>query len=159
MNEITKIVIIGIGATIAVDLWSAFLRLFSITSLDYRYVGRWIAYFPKGVFVHQNIMTTSSVPGELVIGWTAHYLIGTFFAFLLIVCYGIEWIETPALYPALFIGAVSVCAPLFMMQPAFGFGIASAKLPDPNLRRMKSVLTHLIYGIGLYGTALLIGLF
>jgi hypothetical protein len=42
------------------------------------------------------------------------------------------------------------------MQPAFGFGIASSKLPHPNLLRLKSLGTHLIYGIGLYGNAILL---
>jgi hypothetical protein len=42
------------------------------------------------------------------------------------------------------------------MQPAFGFGFASSKLPDPNIRRLKSLSTHIVYGIGLYLAALLV---
>jgi hypothetical protein len=42
------------------------------------------------------------------------------------------------------------------MQPAFGFGIASSKLPNPNLLRLKSLGTHLIYGLGLYVSAILL---
>ncbi|MFI5237550.1 MAG: DUF2938 family protein, partial [Ignavibacteriales bacterium] len=41
-------------------------------------------------------------------------------------------------------------------QPSFGFGIASSKLPHPNLLRLKSLSTHLIYGIGLYVSAILL---
>jgi hypothetical protein len=156
MITILKIILIGVGATFAIDIWGFILNLFNIKSLDYRYVGRWIAYFPKGKIVHENIMTTSPVPGELVIGWAAHYLIGITFAFLLIIFYGIEWLKNPVFFPALIIGLVSVCAPLFIMQPAFGFGIASSKLPGPNSRRLKSLSTHTIYGLGLYLTGLLI---
>ncbi|MCC7094423.1 MAG: DUF2938 family protein, partial [Ignavibacteriaceae bacterium] len=44
----------------------------------------------------------------------------------------------------------------FIMQPAFGLGIASSKLPNPNLLRLKSLGTHLMYGIGLYVSAVLL---
>jgi len=42
------------------------------------------------------------------------------------------------------------------MQPAFGFGVAAAKLPNPNLARLRSLLTHTIYGLGLYLGAMLV---
>jgi hypothetical protein len=153
---ILQIVFMGVGATLLVDAWSLVLRLFKVTSLDYRYVGRWVAHFPRGQFVHDNILSTKPVRGELVIGWASHYLIGVTFAFLLVWVYGIEWLARPVPCPALVIGIVTVCAPLFIMQPAFGFGFASSHLPRPNIRRLKSLSTHVMYGIGLYVTALLI---
>jgi hypothetical protein len=73
--------------------------------------------------------------------------------------YGKEWIENPDIYSAVLFGIITVLAPLFVIQPAFGFGIASSKLSKPNLRRLKSLLTHLIYGIGFYITAMLVKLF
>jgi Protein of unknown function (DUF2938) len=154
-----KIIFVGIGATLCVDLWSMIQSFLKIKSLDYRYVGRWIAFFPKGTFFHDNIMKTAPAAGELLIGWTAHYLIGISFAFLLILFYGIEWLEEPAFYPALVTGIITAVAPLFIMQPAFGFGVASAKLANPNSRRIKSLITHIIYGTGLYISALLINHF
>jgi Protein of unknown function (DUF2938) len=154
-NMILRIVVIGIGATLIVDIWSFIQSLFKIKSLNYRYVGRWIANFPKGKFYHKNIMKTPPVRSELLIGWTAHYLIGITFSFLLILVYGKEWLENPLYYPAVFIGLITVIAPFIIMQPAFGFGIASSKLLKPNIRRLKSLLTHLIYGVGLYITGLL----
>lgn len=153
---ILKIVLIGIGATLMVDIWGFVQSLFKIKSLDYRFVGRWIANFPKGKFFHENIMKTEPVRVEVIMGWTAHYLIGIGFSFLLFIVYGKEWIEEPMLFPAVLIGLITVVAPLFIMQPAFGFGIASSKLPSPNMRRIKSLMTHLIYGIGLYISALLV---
>ncbi len=156
MNTILKIIIIGIGATLAVDFWVVLLKVFNIKSLDYRYVGRWIANFPKGKFFHKNIMMTTPVHGELFIGWVTHYLIGITFAFLLVIFYGEAWLEKPLVYPAVIIGIITSVAPLFVMQPAFGFGIASSNLPKPNFKRLKSLLTHIIYGFGLYLTALLL---
>jgi Protein of unknown function (DUF2938) len=151
-----KILLIGIGATLAIDIWVSALKLFKIKSLDYRFVGRWIGNFPKGKFFHNKIQDTPPVPHELLIGWTVHYLIGITFAFILIAVYGVGWLEKPTLLPAIIIGLITAVAPFFIMQPAFGFGFASAKLPHPNLLRLKSLSTHLIYGIGLYACAALL---
>lgn len=156
MNILLKIVVIGIGATIVLDIWNYILALFGIKSLDYRFVGRWIGNFINGKFYHSNIMMTLPVQNELVIGWTAHYLIGISFSFLLIIAFGNEWLEKPLLVPAIIIGMITIIAPLFIMQPALGFGIASSNLPNPIVRVLKSIITHLVYGTGLYLSALLV---
>jgi len=152
---ILKTLVIGVGATLAIDLWVTLLKLFKIKSLDYRYVGRWIGYFLKGKFFHNNIMKTPPIKGELFLGWTVHYLIGITFAFVLVAIFGTSWLGRPSIFPAIIIGLITAAAPLFIMQPAFGFGIASSKLPNPNMRRFKSLLTHLVYGIGLYLSGLI----
>ena len=151
-----KIILIGLGATLSIDIWVFVLGFFKIKSLDYRYVGRWIANFKKGKFYYENITKTEPVKGELLIGWAAHYLIGISFAFLLFAACGKTWLQNPSISPAIIIGLITAAAPLFIMQPAFGFGIASSKMPKPNTRLLKSLITHLIYGTGLYATALLL---
>ena len=151
-----KTTAIGIGATLAIDIWVALLKQFKIKSLDYRFVGRWIGNFSKGKFFHNKIQDTAPTPHELIIGWTVHYLIGITFAFILVAVYGENWLDKPTFLPAVIIGLITSIGPFFIMQPAFGFGIASSKLPSPNLLRLKSLGTHLIYGIGLYVSAILI---
>jgi hypothetical protein len=42
-----------------------------------------------------------------------------------------------------------------MMQPGMGAGIAASKTPNPNAARLRSILAHTAFGIGLYGSALL----
>ncbi len=156
MNIISKIIGIGIGATIILDTWNYLLSLLGIKSLDYRFVGRWIGNFVNGKFYHSNIMMTPPVQNELFIGWIAHYLIGISFSFVLIMVFGNGWLEKPLLVPAIIIGLATVIAPLFIMQPALGFGIASSNLPNPIVRVLKSIITHLVYGTGLYLSALLV---
>lgn len=153
---ILKTLAIGIGATLAIDVWVSILKLFKIKSLDYKYVGRWIGNFAKGKFFHNKIQDTPSIQHELILGWTVHYLIGITFAFILVAVYGISWLDKPSILPAIIIGLITAIGPFFIMQPAFGFGIASSKLPNPNLLRLKSLGTHLIYGIGLYVSAILL---
>jgi hypothetical protein len=45
---------------------------------------------------------------------------------------------------------VTVLAPLFILQPALGAGIASSKTPAPIFNSFKSLLTHTIFGVGLF---------
>ncbi len=164
MNEwiefLGRSVFIGIGATLLMDLWGIILKqFFGIKSLDFGMLGRWVGHLFHGQFSHKNITTTKAIKGEKIIGWTVHYIIGITFAALLISLWGIEWIMHPVILPAIFIGIVTVVAPFFILQPGMGLGIAASKTPNPNMARIKSLLTHFIYGIGLYLSALLLNTF
>jgi len=84
------------------------------------------------------------------LGWLAHYSIGVTLAALLLAVYGLEWARKPTLFPALTVGIVTVLAPLFILQPALGAGIASSKTPRPVFNCVKSLITHTVFGLGLY---------
>lgn len=164
MNEglefIVYSVLIGAGATVVMDLWAVFIkRCFGIPSLNYSMVGRWIGHIPKGKLTHTSILQAEPVKGETGIGWFAHYLIGIIFAGLLLLIYGLDWAKNPTFLPALIIGIVTLVAPFFIMQPGMGLGMAASKTPAPNTARLRSLITHTIYGIGLYLSALLLTLF
>ncbi|CAM1343749.1 DUF2938 domain-containing protein [Tenacibaculum amylolyticum] len=150
MSSILQAIIIGTGATLFMDLYALVLKFFSIKTLDYRFVGRWIGHFPKGKFFHNKIMESPVIIYEVPLGWIAHYLIGITFAFSLVFVFGEKWVKNPTLIPALIIGIITIVGPFLLMQPAFGFGIAGSNLPDPNKARLMSLITHTIFGIGLY---------
>jgi hypothetical protein len=148
-------VFVGVGATLLMDLWALFLlRAFAIRSLDYALVGRWLGHMPKGSFIHEKIATAAAVPGERPIGWIAHYVTGIAFAGGLLLLAGPNWTIRPTPWPAIFVGLASIILPFFVMQPAFGLGVAASKLPAPNVARFRSLLTHLVFGIGLYVSAM-----
>jgi hypothetical protein len=54
------------------------------------------------------------------------------------------------------VGAGSVAAPFLLMQPGMGQGIVARKTPKPWAARARSLVTHLVFGLGLYaaGSAL-----
>lgn len=148
--------LIGTGATVVLDLWNAFLkRCFGVPSLNLGMIGRWFGHFPCGRFVHDNIAEASPIPGEGIIGWSAHYAIGITWAALLLAIWGLDWARHPTPVPPLIVGLVTLVAPFFIMQPGMGIGIAASKTPSPNAARLKSIVSHTVYGIGLYGSALL----
>ena len=153
--HIADAVVIGIGAALFMDLWNLFLqRAFNIASLNFCLVGRWLSHMADGTFTHARIGSAAKRPAECVIGWTAHFLIGIAFALLLLVATSGTWLEHPSLWPALLVGVGTVLIPYFIVQPALGLGIASANAPQPAQARLKSFVTHTVFGLGLYLSAI-----
>jgi hypothetical protein len=148
-------VVVGLGATLVMDLWNLLLkRAFGVASLDYRMLGRWILHMPEGRFRHATIAAAAPRALEGAVGWIAHYSIGAAFAVGLVVLTSGEWLARPTLLPALACGVVTVVFPYFLLQPALGFGVAASRTPNPALARLKSLMTHTVFGIGLYLAAL-----
>lgn len=147
---VVRSILIGVGATMAMDLWAAVLRRFGVAPLNFAFLGRWIGHLPRGRWAHESIALAAPIRGELLIGWCAHYSIGISFAALLLVTFGLPWARSPTLAPALLIGIVTVLAPWLILQPALGAGIASSKTPAPIFNSFKSFVTHAVFGIGLF---------
>ncbi|MFO0746712.1 MAG: DUF2938 domain-containing protein [Myxococcota bacterium] len=158
MNEVVELgvraLVIGVGATLVMDAWALLLRQFGIPSLNFAFLGRWIGHLPRGRWMHANIAQAQPVRGERVLGWLAHYSIGVSFAALLLVTFGLSWARSPSPLPALLIGVATVLAPWLVLQPAMGAGIASSKTRTPVFNALKSLVTHIVYGLGLYLAAL-----
>jgi Protein of unknown function (DUF2938) len=154
-NYILGAIVIGIGATVIIDLWNLFLQYtFSIPLFNYCLLGRWLRHIPEGRFRHTSIAASLRKPLECTVGWIAHYTIGVVFALVLVVFTSGDWIARPTLLPALLYGIGTVVFPFFIMQPSFGLGIAASKAPKPTQARLKSLVTHAVFGVGLYVCAL-----
>jgi Protein of unknown function (DUF2938) len=150
IDFVVRSILIGAGATVVMDVWAAILRRFGVPSLNFAFLGRWIGHLPQGRWLHESIAKTAPIRRELLIGWCAHYSIGITFAALLLAVFGLQWGRSPTLPPALLIGIVTVVAPLFVLQPALGAGIASSKTPAPVFNSFKSLVTHTLFGVGLF---------
>ncbi len=156
-RHIVGAVLIGLGATLLIDLWALLLRRgFGIPSLSYCLLGRWLLHMPGGTFVHRSIAAAPPRPHECTAGWVAHYSIGVAFALMFVLFVSGTWLERPTLLPALVFGIVTVLVPFLVMQPSLGLGIAASKTPKPGQARLKSLMTHTIFGVGLYLSAALL---
>jgi hypothetical protein len=156
MNLLTTTLFIGAFATALTDVWAVLRkRLLGIPAPDFGLVGRWIGHFPRGRFRHDRIGAAAPVRGEKLIGWGAHYLIGASFAALLPLAFGPKWLETPTLVPALAVGIITVAAPFLLMQPGMGAGFFASRTPRPAAARIQNIVTHTIFGLGLYAAALI----
>ena len=151
MDYLVSALLIGVGATAVMDIWGVARKsLLGVPAPDYGLVGRWLAYLPRGRFRHDRIAATPPIQGERLIGWTAHYLIGIAFAALLLAIWGLDWVRHPTIGPALIVGIGTVAAPFLVMQPGMGAGIAASRTPRPAAARIQSLVTHAIFGLGLY---------
>jgi hypothetical protein len=148
---ILQVLLVGVGATLLMDIWAlARRRVFGIASLDYALVGRWLGHMRHGRFRHMAISKAQPVRGERLLGWCSHYLIGVAFVGLFVALVGPQWLCRPSLSPALLLGIVSVAAPLLLMQPGFGMGLAASRMARPWQVRLRALLTHLVFGFGVY---------
>jgi hypothetical protein len=94
--------------------------------------------------------------GELAIGWIAHYAIGIGYGLPLLGLWGKVWLERPTLLPPMILAWVLLVAPYLMMMPGMGVGIARSRTPKPNVMRLKSVIGHSVFGLGMYATGRLL---
>ncbi|SHE58146.1 DUF2938 domain-containing protein [Vibrio gazogenes] len=148
-------ILVGIGATLIMDVWGWLQKnIFNSPPLNYALIARWLAFMPKGQFVHRPIMATPSIRGEKPLGWVLHYVIGIVFALTHVFIWGKGWLTEPSVIPAMFTGIVTLVFPFCLIQPCLGFGVAASQTPRPWKARWLSFLAHSAYGIGLFGSAL-----
>src|SRR3954454_6302118 len=103
-----------------------------------------------GTLRHTSIAAAAQKPFECAVGRIAHYSIGAVLALLFVVLTSGDALARPTLLPALLYGIGTVVFPFFLMQPSLGLGVASSKTSHPNQARLKSLMTHTVFGLGLY---------
>jgi len=150
-HHLPAAVAIGVGASLLMDAWNLLLkRAFGIPSLNYCLLGRWFLHMPEGTFSHSSIAAASPRRFECAAGWVAHYTIGVVLALVFLALAPADWLERPTLLHAFLYGVGTVVIPLFVLQPSLGLGVASSKTPKPAQARLKSLGTHVVFGVGLY---------
>ena len=158
MNNVLSVIFIGIAATVVMDVWGAIRKpLLGWPVAVYAMVGRWIGHMAHGVFRHERIAAASPIKGERVLGWSVHYATGVAFAAALIGIVGFDWVQNPTLIPALAFGIGTVAVPFLVMQPGMGAGVAASRTPNPGSARLQSLITHTIFGVGLWAAGEAIG--
>jgi DUF2938 family protein len=125
-------------------------RAFNVVSPNYCLIGRWLCHMPHGTFAHASISNASAKPLECVVGWISHYVIGTVYSLMFIALVSGSWLTRPTFLPALIFGLITVLVPFLIMQPSFGLGVAASRTPNPTQARLRSLMAHTAFGVGLY---------
>lgn len=150
IDDAIRVLLIGLGATAAMDAWLLLLKRLNVPTLNFALVGRWFGHMARGRWAHDAIAQAAPVRGERALGWAVHYATGVAFAALLLALTGPQWALSPSLAPALGVGIGTAVVPLFVMQPAMGAGIASSRTPTPLKNCLRSLTNHAVFGVGLY---------
>lgn len=148
-----QVVVVGAGATVLMDLWLLLLRRAGVPTMDFALLGRWVGHLCHGRFAHDAIRRAPPIAAELGLGWLTHYAVGIAFAGVLVAQQGSSWLDSPSVLPALAWGVATAAAPLLVMQPAMGAGIASSRTPTPLKNCLRSLANHAVFGLGLYVSA------
>ena len=157
MELLLKGVVIGFGATVLMDLWAVLLwKAFGQARPNWAPVGRWFWHLKNGTVFHDTIADAEPYEHELALGWIGHYAVGILYGVILAVSAGAAWFAAPTFLPAWTLGIVTVGAGWFLLQPGLGIGVAASRLPNANTVRLLNLVSHTVFALGLYGTALLI---
>ena len=152
-QEILRVVLIGCGATLIMDIWLMFLKRMGVQTLNFAFIGRWVGHLFRGRVTHASIGKASSIENETLLGWLTHYAVGIAFAFLMVNITGTVWISLPSPGIAILIGLSTVVFPLLVMQPAMGLGFAALRTATPIKNCIRSLVNHGVFGFGLYVSA------
>ncbi|TIS55322.1 DUF2938 domain-containing protein [Mesorhizobium sp.] len=149
-------VVIGIGATVLMDIWAIFLNAaFAQPRSNWGLVGRWVWHLRNKIF-HEDIGEATPYAHETALGWAFHYLVGIVYGIILVALAGTAWLAAPTFLPAFILGMVTVGAGWFLLAPGMGAGWAASKRPNPMQIRALNLMSHTVFALGLFGTALLI---
>lgn len=147
-------IVVGLGATLFMDIWALMLKhAFNMPLANYCLVGRWIGHMSEGTFMHASIAAAAQKRSECTVGWIVHYVVGAVYGLVLVALVSGSWLARPTLLPAMLFGIGSVLVAYLVMQPSFGLGIAASRAPRPTQARLRSLMAHAVFGVGLYVSA------
>ncbi len=150
-------ILLGLGATLLMDLWQQLLgRLPGQRLPDWAPAGRWFWHLRRGKVFHDDIARAEPFAHELALGWTGHYVVGGLYGLIFALIVGEGWMAAPRLAPAWIFGLLVIAAGWFLLQPGMGLGRAASRTANPAKVRALGLVSHSVFGIGLYLTARLI---
>ncbi len=156
-EDAAAIVVIGVGATLMLDLFAALrARLTGSPGMNWGKVGRWLGHLPRGHLTLTGPIASVAIPGEVVMGWAFHYGVGIALTAVMTVVLGTDWLGHPPFFPVVGFGVLTVTMPMLTLQPALGMGLAARHAALPWLVRRNSLITHFVFGIGLFLSAVLL---
>lgn len=151
-------VLMGIGGTLAMDLWALLLRQVAGLPLpNWGNVGRWSVQVTQGQVFNDDIGAISPVAGETGIGWAVHYGVGIFYGVLFLVIVGPGWLIGAAFLPLWVFSILTIAAGWFLLQPGMGLGWAASKTEDPWRGRRMGLVAHTVFALGMWVVALAVG--
>jgi len=151
MELALRILVMGITATVAIDLWATFAnRMLGWPRTNWALVGRWIGHMRDGQFMHVSIGSSPTIVNESILGWVFHYVVGCIYATLYMMYVSVAQAGQPTLVSAVLFGLVTILSPWLLMQPALGLGMCASKAPRSNLVRLQNLIIHTVFGLALY---------
>ncbi len=149
---------IGVVATVAMDIGAIIGFRLGVAGtadppLGPSLIGRWVGYFARGRFTHEDILCTPPLRGEMALGIATHYVVGITLTWIYLGLLAVVR-AAPSVLAALVYGVVSTGLTWFLMFPAQGLGWWGRRARGAHVAR-ASLYIHTVFGAGLaLGTAI-----
>jgi len=148
-EAIIYIFLIGILATIAMDVWQFLLyALVKIPRPDWAALGRWVLGMSDLGLVQLSLTSLPKRNNEAFLGWCLHYLVGISYAAFYV--YMLSMLHFSALGLALGLAVLSLLIPWCIVMPCTGYGFFASAAPKPMLVRIYNLMTHLLFFFALF---------
>ena len=158
MNVFTVGVLIGLGGTLAMDIWAVLLNRVAGQPLpNWANPGRWFGHVFRGRIFHDDIGAVEPVTQELALGWLLHYGAGVIYGVIWAMIAGTTWLAAPTFFPVWVFAILTIAAGWYLLQPGMGLGWAASKTANPWKARIMGLLAHTAFGLGMWVTALGLG--
>jgi hypothetical protein len=151
MQLITQGVLIGVIATLGMDIWAAVVKyVFRLPTVDWARVGRWLGHTSRRIFDDRPTLNSAAIPNELAIGWIAHYLTGIVYGLAYLFIIRILLSSDPTLGSALIFGFLTLANHSLVMQPGMEVAVLANQTVRPGITRLTNLSMHIIFGVTLY---------
>ena len=148
-------IVMGLLGTLAMDVWAQVLhRAFGQPLPNWGMVGRWTGHLGSRVF-HDDIGAAAPVRSETALGWAVHYGVGVAYGVAFVLLAGADWLAAPSFLPLWLFSLATIAAGWFLLQPGMGLGWAASRTDNPWKARVMGLVAHTVFGIGMFGGALL----
>jgi hypothetical protein len=146
-----QVLLAGVIATASMDVLTAIaIRLRLLAPLSPNVVGRWFASVAHAHPLHKDIARAAPRSHELAIALPVHYAIGLFLtALFILIADRIGW-QARSLSPAMAFGVCTSVLPWLLMFPAMGYGFFGAHGPDGTRLFVSSLVSHVLFGLGIW---------
>lgn len=127
--------VMGLVATIVMDIWALALRRFAGMPLpNWAMLGRWTGHLPSGTVFHNDIAAAAPIRNELGLGWATHYVVGIIYGIFFAVIAGAGWLVEPTFLPVWMYALLTIAAGWFLLQPGYGPRGCAVQNRDPEQR-------------------------
>lgn len=149
-------ILMGLGGTIAMDIWSVvLLRVTGNGWPNWVNPGRWFGHVFRGKLFHDDINAAEKIPQEHMLGWVLHYGVGVLYGVIWAVIAGSAWLAAPTFVPVWIFALITIAAGWFLLQPGMGLGWGGSKTPTPWKGRFLGLVAHSWFGLGMWIAALI----
>ena len=150
MELIVKGILAGVLGTLIMDsLNHLFARIWVISKIDMRIIGRMAVGWTKGRFRYNHLEEMECVTNEMVYGYLTHYAIGVGLS----IPFMLGWdllVGGPASPAWAFVyGVATTAASLFFVYPSMGFGMFGLRSPEGIKSPLSSLANHMFFGVGI----------